>query len=207
MQRVVDLGKGVAGIEAAGAVELKGVAVPGVGSRFGHDVDHAAGVQSVAGRKRVGFNVELLQGLREGKGQVHIGKCIVIVPAVEQVVDAVALGPGDGDGGRAVKVLAAGQVSGRGYGCRSSRQQDKLRGQASIERNVADALRIDHVGNGVRLGLQQGAAGGDLDRLRDGAHLQRGVEGNVIIHLQHDARLDVGLEAGLGNFEPVRTDG
>ena len=67
------------------------VAVEGVGARLGHDVDHAAGMQSVLRRHAVGLHAEFLDGIREGNRQIDVAECVVIVAAVQQVADAVGL--------------------------------------------------------------------------------------------------------------------
>ena len=82
------------GVQLVIAEEIEQVAVEAVAARFGHDIDHAAGMQPVLGRQSVGLHVEFLHRIRERNGQVHVAERVVIVAAIQQEVDAVGRAAG-----------------------------------------------------------------------------------------------------------------
>ena len=65
-----------------------------VGAGLGHDIDHAARMQAELRLHGVGLHAEFLHRVRERNRQVHVAEGIVVVAAVQQVVDAVGLAAG-----------------------------------------------------------------------------------------------------------------
>ena len=77
----------------------------------------------------------------------------------------------------------------------------------TIQGQLHHALVIDDVAHGGALGLHHGRAGFHLDPLAYRAHLQADVDLRIAVDLQHDAGLEVGREAFLGDLDLVRSNG
>ena len=207
MEHVVSGQEIVARVDAAVAQELKQVAVQLVGAGLGHDIHGAARMQAIAGRQGVGLDAEFLQRVGEGERQVDIRERVVVVSAVEQVVDVVALRTGHRDDHRAVEALAADVVvAGSGSVDRAARQEHQRGGLPPVQRQFQNAALIDHLRDGVVLGLDHGGLRLHLDVFGDRTDLQAGIDLHVVPDLQKNVRLRISLEALGGDFEPVRTE-
>ena len=64
--------KEIAGVEIAVAQELKRIPVEAIGAGFGDYVDHSSGMVPILCRKVAGLNTELLNGIREGEGEINV---------------------------------------------------------------------------------------------------------------------------------------
>ena len=107
----------------------------------GDDVDERAGVETVAGGKRVGFDRELAECVGEGIGQVGVGEGIGVAAAVEDVVVVDALAAGDRDNGSVgVGFAAVNVVAGSIDGTTSD--ENELGGLTSVEWELGDALLV-----------------------------------------------------------------
>ena len=172
----------------------------GIGAGLGHDVDHAARMQSVLGRQPGGLHAEFLDRIRERNGQIHVAEGIVVVAAVQQEVDAVGRAAGNRILARTVgslDVLAARQVASVHVHVRRGEAGHTQQGGriAPIERHVDQALPVHHLRDGILLGLHLGGVGGDLNALCHGADFQSDRDAPVTGHFEFDALLHVRLEA------------
>ncbi len=87
------------------------------------------------------------------------------------------------------------------------RKLDQVRGLAAVEREIDNALILDHRAQAGVLRFHLRRIGFHLDRLRNGADVQSYVDGRIGGHLKYDAGLDVVSEARLGNFQAIWSDG
>ena len=194
LQGVAQRGRVLARVEIAIAQELEEIAVESVGSRLGYDIDHTARVQPVLGRQSVGLHAEFLHRVRERNRHVHVAEGVVIIAAVQQVVQAVGRPAGHrklaGSVG-AAHVLAARQVAPvQGHRAGGDSRDHQQVGQVTpIERQIHDPLRLDDLRYRRIPRLHHAGAGLHFHRLRQCAHLQRDVLREVLRHLQRDARL------------------
>src|ERR1700676_3633344 len=108
-----------------------------VGSRFGDDVDYAAGVQSISRGQTAGFDTEFLQRVGERERHVHVGEIGDVVASVEQVVGAIALAAGHRHGGGTGVVLAADHVGVR-RGGGGSGDHDEIGHLTAVQGQLAD---------------------------------------------------------------------
>ena len=183
----------VALVEAVVAVELERVAVDLVRSGLGHQVDRRGGMVAVPRRQRAGLDLELLQRVGKRRRQVQVVERIVVRPAVHDVGDAVGLAAGHRDRhGR--EVLVGVEVAGR-RGRRQSRQEDQLGRLAAVQRQLHDALIVDHLSDAGVLGFDQRGVRRHRDLLADRADGERHVDLGIRADLQHDAVPHVGVEA------------
>ncbi len=170
LERVLLGGEVVLRIHIAVAEELEQGSVERVAAGPGNNVHHRARVNPVLRRQTGSLHAELLNGVREGKGQIDVSERVVIVRGVHQVVDVGGLGARDRERHRAGIVLARSQVGRRSIG-RSRRQQDQLRGLAAIQRQIDCALPVNDLRYRLIFGLHHGCRGLHLHRLRDAANL------------------------------------
>src|SRR5262249_52057014 len=70
------------------AKELEQVTVNLVGPGFGDGVDRSPGVETVLRGKGAGFDLKLLQGVRERQGKIQIVVRVVVGRAVQHVRNA-----------------------------------------------------------------------------------------------------------------------
>src|SRR5262249_53274715 len=85
-------GKEILRIEKRIADVFKDVAVKGIGTRFSHHVDYAAGILAVLRAVVSGLNAEFLKSIRKGEGLVDVGVFVHVVAAIELVADRVLAG-------------------------------------------------------------------------------------------------------------------
>src|SRR5207253_9965 len=71
------------------AKEFKQVAMPSVGSGLGDHIDHAAWMQAVARRQRASLHAELGQRIGKGERHIDVGKAVIVVSTIQQVVGSV----------------------------------------------------------------------------------------------------------------------
>lgn len=142
-----------------------------------------------------GLHAEFLQGIREGKGQVDVRVGVVVIGSVEEIVVAVDLASGDGDGD-GVYIVVAGDVAAGAVGRdgRASGEYDQIGGLAAIERKVDDSLLIDHFGDGRVLCFDHGGVCGDVDLLGNAAYGEGDIDLDVLADLEDDAGLQVFAE-------------
>ena len=206
-QRILRGGEEIARVEVSVADEFEQAAMELVGSRLGHDIDDRAGMQPVARGNAVGLHAEFLQGVGEGKRQVHIGMRIVVIAAVEQIVIPVDLASGYGDADSSRVIVRRDDAARRvRRHHRSAGEQDQIGRLPSIEREVHDPALIDDLGDGGVLRLHHYGVGRHSQLLRHGPDLQRDVHQDIVPDLQHDSRLNIACEALSCGFETIRTD-
>ena len=190
--------------EVVVAVELERVAVNLVRSGLGHQVDRGGGVITVARRQRAGLDLELLQRIGERRRQVQAVERIVVRAAVHDVGDAVGLAAGHRDRhGR--KILVGVEVAGR-RGGREAGEEDQLGRLPAVERQLHDALVVDHLADAGVLGFDQRRVRGHRDLLADRADRERHVDLGVRSDLQHDAVAHVGVESLQHDLQLIGTD-
>ena len=144
-------------VEVAVAKVFEEVAVIRIAARLGHDIDHAAGMQPVLRRQAVGLHVEFLDRVRERNRHVHVAERVVVIAAIQQEVHAVGLRAGHRKLAGAIgslHVLAAREVAAiQRHGGRAARERQQLRRVAAVQRQVLNALLVDHLGDRILLGL------------------------------------------------------
>ena len=202
MEHVVFCLEEVAGVHRAGPHELEQVAVQLVRAGLGHDVHGAAGMQSVARGQSVGLDAELLQGVREGEGEVYVGECVVVVATIEQVVERVALRTEHRDYDRTIKTLASRHVAGRLDGGPAGEQHQRCR-LAPVQGKLQDASLVDDLGDGVARGFGHRGLGRHFDAVGHRADLQRHIEQDAVADLQQNPGLDGRLKVLAFHFQPV----
>jgi hypothetical protein len=62
-------------------------------------------MQSVPCRQNAGFDAKLRQRIGKEERHIHVGKAVVVVAAIQQIVGGVARTAGNGDGLRGVKAF------------------------------------------------------------------------------------------------------
>jgi len=72
--------------------------MPSIRAGLGDRIDDATRMQAVAGGQSAGFDAKFGQCIGKGKRHVYVGKAVVVVSAIEQVVGGVPSATGDGNG-------------------------------------------------------------------------------------------------------------
>src|SRR5579864_7788518 len=144
--RIGRLGKVIAGIDSAVADKLEKVSVKLIGAGVGNYVDSDCGI-AVLGGHVVGLDVELLDGIGIWEGQVGVDVMIVVVPAIELVIDVAGataanipplrIGVDAALAGRAAIVK-------RGIDGAGREEEQRLR-LAAVEWEIDNALSIDEL--------------------------------------------------------------
>jgi hypothetical protein len=106
-------------------------------ARLSNYVDDAAGMNAKLSRQAVGLHTELLQSVRERKGEIDVGKRIIIVAAVHYIIIGGWLPAGDRNGhGVRVALCSYERVRStercRGVGRSAAGEQDQVGGLASV---------------------------------------------------------------------------
>ena len=136
-QRVLFGGEEIPRVEVAVAHEFEQVPMELICARLGNYVYDAAGMNAKLSRQAVGLYTELLQSVRERKGQVDVGKRIIIVAAVHDIVIGGWLATGYGNR-YGVRVALGGYERVRptersgGIGRSAAGEQDQVGGLASV---------------------------------------------------------------------------
>ena len=92
-------------------------------------------------------------------------------------------------------------------GMAAPRKLDQIGSLAAVERQIENALILDHRADAGVLRFHLRRIGFHLHCLRNRADVQSHVDGRIGGHLKHDAGLDIVGEARLGDFQAIRPDG
>ena len=188
LQPVVDARrKEIVGVELVVAEVAEAQPVELVGPRAGDGVDDRADIPAVLRAEAVRLDAELLQRVRIRHRVGTVAVMIVVGPAVEHVVGRVAacaarrhrLRPRVGRAGRQVGTI--GQDAGH--------ERHQLRGVAAVQRQVFDALLIDHGSQRAAGRVHRGRHPADRHRLGHRADLQPDVEPYILVHANDDVRV------------------
>ena len=110
--------------------------------------------------------------------------------------------------GRRIILIRYERLSGR---CRhkivcSTRQSDQLRYLPPIKRKFENSILIDDLPDPGAVCFHLSRIGLDLNRLCNRAYRKHDGDCGIAVHLQHDARLDVGAEAWQRSLKTVWAD-
>ena len=179
--------------------------MPCIRSGLGDRIDDAARMQAVPRRQSAGLHAKLRKRIGEGKWHVDVGKAIVVVSAIEQVVRGIARAARNGDGLRTEEALTAGVGSIAVIDGRAG-DRNELRGIPPIERQVNDPLLIHHLGNRILLRLHHGGTGVHLYPFRHRPDLHGDVDLDRIVDSQKNAALYVRLKSWNRRFQFLRAN-
>ena len=184
----------VARIEDVVAHVLVRRAVELVRARLDADDHHRAGVLAELGGVVAGLHLELRHGVERRHHHLHLAvlhphHVVVVVDAVdEEAVLRHRL---------AVRVEPALTVAAGGGGGHAGSEPRKLLEIPAVQRERADLVLLDHLGERGGLRLQQRRLGGDRDAFGHLADFQFQVHAHAVLRVQFDFLLDRFLEPRL----------
>ena len=198
LQRVWRGGKIVLGIHRIVAKILKSVAMKLIGSGLGYDIGHSARRVSISGAHVIGLHIEFLQRVRTWERQIGVDIHVVVVHAIQQVIDAVGTAAID------FRILLARQnatftIVAAVLSCdidRAGDQKDQLLRLASIQGHAFHALLIDNLRDGCIVGGHLVGTALHRDLLGHRSDRQGDLLAGGLPDFQTDALLHIGPEAG-----------
>ena len=173
----------------------EGHALELVAPRPRHGVDDRAGVAPVFGAEAVGLDAELLERVRIRHRVGRVAVVVVVRPAVEHVVGGVGARAARGHRLHARIGRARGEA-GRRVRQHAGDERHQLRGVPAVQREVLDALLIDHRPQRAAVGVHRARRAADGHRLGDGADPETHVEADLVVDPHDDAGRLERLEAG-----------
>ena len=186
----------VARVELVVAQELVGRAVELVGAGFGRHRDHPGAAPELGGED-ARQHLELTDLFDRGGDDDGVEGELVVVDAVDEPRVGVGLTAERVEVRRAARIEGAGarQVL-AGLPRRNPRRQvDEGREVPSIQRQFLDRLLLDHGPDLGRVGAHERRLANHGRLFRQRPHLERGVDSEPIVHLQHDPAACPRLEA------------
>src|SRR5579884_610894 len=111
LQRVTSSCEVPASVEVAVPQVIKQIPMELIRSGYGDRVHYAARMFAILRRQGARFNAEFLQGIGKRKGHIHVGKCVYVITAIQQVIGPVRLAAGNRNSRRTVKIFAAREVA------------------------------------------------------------------------------------------------
>src|ERR1700722_7940866 len=131
-------------------------------------------MDAILSGESAGFELELLQCVREGKRKIQVVVRIIVKPAIQKVSHAGGLAACDGvalSAGLTLKA-PAGSIELRELDGRA-RELDEVGGITAVEGEIENALVFHYGADAGGLGLDEGGIGFDRNLLVDGADLER----------------------------------
>ena len=193
-------------VEVAIAQELKRVAMKAAAAGFGDDVDHRAGALTVRGVVVAGLNAEFLYRVGERERRIDVGHFIHVVAAVQEVVRLVrqrSVSAGDDRSRECLPISLVDPIALVGGIDHSSHQRDQRGCISAVQRKIDDASLVDDLRQGASLGVHLRQLAGNGDGLRRRSNFQSDIGGQLLIGLQHDVGLGIGLKTRCGNRQRI----
>jgi hypothetical protein len=189
------------GVERSIAQELEGAAGPDVGAALGDHVHHAADASSVLGLVVRRLEIELLDGLQREQLQQATDRIVVVVAAVDQVVDVATVAAVDLR--RELSALG-------GVGVETESHTGNRRGQVrelpAVQWKALDTYRVDDAADRRRSRHDQRRRAGDVDRLGQRDHFECEVDRLDQCHGDFDVLLRDRAEPRKRGLDLVDTD-
>ena len=157
---------------------------------------------SILGRYGTRLDLELLQRIREGKGQIEAVERIVVGSAIKQVTQAVVHTARNRN--RIGGIVAIGHLR-TAADCRSGKD-DQVRDLTAVERHLQDSDVVDDLTNSRIPSLNQCRVRLHFHLVGDLTDLQNRIDGRVRIDFKNNPGLRIGLEARQRRFQAVGTD-
>src|SRR5665213_9702 len=117
---------------------------------------------------------------------------VVVIAAIQQVIVAILLTAGNGNGTGGGVIVGSGNTGRRTRRNGSpSGKQDQIGGLAAVQWEIDNAPLVDHFGNRGVLRLHHRGVRGHLDLLRYRSDLESDVDLDVVRHLEDNAGLGI----------------
>ena len=180
-------------------MKFVGTAVKFVGSGLGDYVHVRARARSKLGRRNVGLDLKLLNGINRRLNAIRFEERFVVIDAVERIVVGLKTETANGD--RGAGRLKRGRAGANGAG----HQQRELRETTTVQWQLHHLLVVDCGGNRRRVRLKLSGNSTNLHPLCDLAHFQNDIDTGRLVDVQLDVALNVCPESWHFRLDGVNT--
>ena len=198
-----DWSKATDRVELRVAVELEAVAGIPVRPRPGDGVHRSARSHPVVSSQPARRDAEFLKGVWERQREPCSVLRVVVQRAIQEVRHAELHPAANGNVHAALKTAVVRPPHFNG----ATGEDDQVGHLTSLERQLDDALLLNHFADAGALCVDERRSGLDGDRLGQLTEPQRDIDRGRRAHLEDDARLREGSEPGEHCFEPVGPSG